>query len=481
MAELSVKRYQPVVRRVRWLARWVLTMAFVLGGAATIRAFGASAGSSAPSVSPGALSQSALLPLGLVFVGLLVCSGLISSSETALFSLDKLDLNRLRSSKRWYDRTIIRLLDRPNDTLVTILILNNFANISASLTAGAVMDRELGEASALGFTLAAVVATSGILIVGEILPKLLALHTARRSARVLAPPLAMFSAALSPFRWLINLLLGGLYRLMAIPERPEEEISEEELKAMISSGEVSQVLEADEREMIDGVFDLRRTVAEQIMTPRLLITAIPDDLTQEQMLARLQEIPNNRVLVYHESLDELAGFLLVKEVLLSPDRPWREHLREALCVPERVGLLNLLKIFRRQRTKMAVVVDEFGAVTGIVTLQDLLEEIVGDIYEQHEHPKQDIQPIGPRRWRVAGSAELFEVADLLKIDVPETMGRTVGGFVMNSLGRIPQVGDELTMEGWIFIVREMSGRRVHALEIVAEPTDHQLAGKEPGR
>jgi putative hemolysin len=273
-----------------------------------------------------------------------------------------------------------------------------------------------------------------------------------------------------PFRRLIHLILSGLFTLFRIPNKPgDEEVSEDELKVMISSGEVSQVLEEDEREMIDGVFDLRHLVAAEIMTPRPVVQAIPDELTQAEVVQRLREAGHNRVLVYHESLDELVGFLLVKEVLLEPHGDWQLHLREPVCVPEGVGLLDLLKTFRRERTKMAVVVDEYGGVAGIVTLQDLLEEIVGDIYEKHEPVDQEIHPLAPDVWRVAGSASLLDLADTLDVDFPEDKGRTVGGFIMNTLARIPVAGDEVAHRAVSLRVEEMAGRRVHLVTVRRAP------------
>ncbi len=402
------------------------------------------------------------------FCVMLIGSGLLSSSETALFSLDKLDLSLMRSSERWNDRTILRLLDRPNDTLITILVLNNVVNISASLSAGALM-RQLfrGTEATVAFTLAAAMATLGILLVGEILPKMIAHLKPLRVARFLSPPLAAAAWAITPLRLLIGVGMRGLFRAFKIPEEAAgEDISEEELKAMIGSGEVSQVLEADERQMIDGVFELRGTSVDQILTPRLSVTAVPDDLEQPEMIERLRSSPNSRVLVYRETLDHLIGFLLVKEVLLDPERPWRELLREPVLVPERIELLDLLKLFRRRRTKMAVVVDEYGGVAGIVALQDLLEEIVGDIYEKHERTPVEIVALeAGRRWRVAGSVGVDRLGGELGVEFPSHLGRTVGGFMMNSLGRIPRVGDEVVHDGFQLHIQEMAGRRVNAIEV----------------
>lgn len=416
-----------------------------------------------------------------LFFGLLIGSGIVSSTETALFSLDKLDQSKMRGSTHWIDHAVIRLLNQANDTLVTILILNNFINIAASLAAAALMETLLRGAGAGAFILAAFMATTGILLFGEIMPKILAHMNPPAASRVLAPPLLVAAWLLKWPRSLMGIFLRQLLRWLKVPDpEPQVDVSEEELKVMFSSGEVSQVLEEDEREMIDGVFDLRRTEVAEIMTPRMSVAAVPDDLDQETMVERLREFANNRVLVYHESLDELVGFVLVKEILLDAQGEWRNHLREPVCVPERMGLLDLLKTFRRRRTKMAVVVDEYGGVAGIVTLQDLLEEIVGDIYERHEQSQVDIETISEEQWRVRGSVSLSHLADELEVTLPEELGRTVGGLVMNSLGRIPDVGDEITYDGLHFQVEEMVGRRVQSLLIHRVPTASVGAGDSEG-
>jgi CBS domain containing-hemolysin-like protein len=415
---------------------------------------------------PGSAGVGGAGSLWVVLAGLLLASGLVSASETALFSLDKLDVSQLRGSRSLAARLTMRLLDRPNDTLVSILILNNFVNIAVTLTVAALADGLLAGAPAEAFTLAAAASTGCILLFGEILPKMLAHSHPRAGARLLAPPLSVVSYVLTPVRMTLHLTLRGLYGLFRIPESaPMEEVSEEELKVMINSGEVSSVLEADELEMIDGVFDLRHTTIEEIMTPRTSIVAIPDDLDQAEVVRRLRETTNNRVLIHHDTLDDLVGFVLVKEVLLEPETPWHKHLREPLCVPEQMRLLDLLKLFRRQRMKMAVAVDEYGGVSGIVSHQDLLEEIVGDIYEKHEQRQLWIEPSGEGRWLLNGSLDLDEAAEQLMVEFPTRRGRTVGGFVMNTLGRIPRVGDSVEHAGLQFRVTEMSARRVHRLEV----------------
>ena len=455
-------------RRAPRLGRLAAGLALAAVGAAW---GGAAATGSATASAGAALGR----PAWVFFALLLAGSGVISASETALFSLDKLDLVHFKGSKRWTDRSILALLLRPNDTLITILTLNNLVNLAASLTAGALMEAALGGAGPLAFGLAVLVATSGILIVGEIVPKTVGHLHPRRTARLLAAPLLAADWLLIPVRRGIGAFIQALVRLLRLPMTDAKgEVTEEELKVMMNSGEISSVLEEDEREMIDGVFELRHTMVAEIMNPRTAMAALPDDLSQEAIVARLREIPHHRVPIYHGDLDHLLGFVLAKEVLLDETGPWRRHLREALCVPERIGLPDLLKMFRRQRTKIAIVVDEWGGVAGMVTLQDLLEEIVGDIYEKHETAQPELAALpeldkggGAERWRVAGTMPLDEVGQRLGVQFPEHRGRTIGGFVMNSLGHIPRPGDTVEFERLNLQVEKMAARRVLSILVTA--------------
>lgn len=444
------------------LLKALLPAAAVMGGAWLALAAPASG------AQPGAAGSSAVMIV--LFAGLLVVSGLVSACETALFSLDKLDLSQMRNSGHWADRRVTGLLDRSHDTLIAILILNNTVNIAVALTSGALMERLFaGRAAAEAFVAAAALATVLILIFGEIVPKILANLHARRAARFLGPPLAIFTGLLHAVH-VAPAIRRGL-RLMRIPTAPSpEEVSQQELKSMIQSGEVSSVLEEDEREMIEGVFELRNTTAGDIMTPRIEITALRESMTQEEVIAALREMGHSRVLVCRESLDEPTGFLLAKEVLLEARGDWRKHLRQPLAVPEMIGLHELLKAFRRERTKVAVVADEYGGVAGLVTLHDLLEHIVGDIREKHDKGQDSVVELGGDEWRIAGQLALDECADLLGVAFPSDKGRTLGGFAMNTLCHIPTPGEELRHENLTIRIDAMAGRRILSLHVTRDET-----------
>jgi len=405
-------------------------------------------------------------PLFITFAILLILSAFAAGSETAIFSLNKLDVIQLRNQPSRSSQALIYLLDHPNGTLITLLTVNNFVNIGLSLTAGALTESYLHGQTAASIGLAALIATSVILVFGEVLPKCVAHIRALNVARVIAWPTAGLAILMAPIRITINGIVHYGFRVFNIQQpKPTDEISEEELEAVIRTGEVSTLLEEDEMGMIEGVFELRHTFAEEIMVPRTAVTSVPDTLSQEEMLARLKPVIYSRVVVYHETLDHPIGFLLIKEVLLNPGTNWREFIREPLMVPVRIRLIDLLKQFRRSASKIALLVDEYGGVAGIVTLHDLLEEIVGDIHEQHETVVAECQQIGEGHWKVNGQMNLEEFAEKVSFEFPEDVATTVGGFMMNTLGRVPTVGSELEYDGLKMKVTRMAGRRIALLEI----------------
>ncbi|MCH8332594.1 HlyC/CorC family transporter [Candidatus Sumerlaeota bacterium] len=418
-------------------------------------------------------------------VGLLLLSGLVSGSETAIFSLNKLDVIHARRSTARYDRALISLLDRPNDTLTTILVLNNLINVALALSAGALMERMeqyVAVPAWLGFVLAGFFAASFILVFGEILPKSLAHARAPQIARAMAWPTAAAALVLTPIRILMNRFIGWVFAALKVPKAEMTDVvSEEELKAMISTGDVATLLEADEREMIQGVFELGDTFVEEIMVPRTEVVACSVKQGQREMMTMLRGTGHTRLLIYGENLDHLVGFVLSKEVLLSPDRDWKEFIRDVLIVPERVRLFDLLARFRRGSAKIAVVVDEYGGMAGIVTLHDVLEEIVGDRAERHEHVEDDCRLLGPGHWRVRGKMRLPDLGRELEVEFPDNMGTTVGGFFMNKSGKVPSEGAELRHNGLSLKVTRMVGRRITFLEVRAAPDQELDAGAGQAR
>ncbi len=450
------------------LGRYFLILALVLTGAlASSPLWGQiSSVSSAEGAGGAPEFDRAPAPLVIFFVFLLCASGTVSGSETAIFSLNKVDLVRARRKPTASSRALIGLLDHPNGTLTTLLVLNNLLNVALSLTAGALTESLFSGLTVAGFAAAAFGATALLLTFGEVVPKCIAHVHASTVAHLVALPTAAAATILTPARLPMNAIIRWVFARFGIRSaRVTDRLSEDELKAMIQTGEAATVLEEDEREMIHSVFELSQTFAEEIMVPRPEVVGFDQSLRQDEMLAALRGERRSRVLIYHDSLDNLVGFVLAKEVLLNPERDWRESMREAMCVPERIKLLDLLARFRRHSVNIAVLVDEYGGVAGLVTIRDLLEEIVGDLSERHEAVTMDLEQLGANRWVARGRMNLDELGEELDGRFPEDIGTTVGGFIMNMLGHVPKTGDELRYDGLVMKVTRMTGRRISRVEI----------------
>lgn len=409
-------------------------------------------------------SEHVLLPL---FCLLLVLSGFVSGTETAIFSLDRIDILQLKSDSKGFRYALRYLLERPNDTLTTILILNNLINVAISLVGGAMAEVYFSTLSPLALAGVAFCVTSLILTFGEVVPKCVAQVTAHTIAPYAAWPTYLIATALRPVRRLMNAFIGWIFELLHVPLAGEADlVSEEELKVMLSAGRVSNLLEEEERDMILGVFELDDTYAEQIMVPRNEVLALSEALSQSEVVEKLKSAPHSRILVYRDDLDHLLGFVLAKEVLLNDPGDWHKCIREIICIPERMRLDDLLRQFRRNSTKIVAVVDEYGQVAGIVTIRDLLEEIVGDMAERHEKVVPEVRIQNDGSVSVLGRTKLADLARALSVEFPPDIGATAGGFVMNMLGQVPHEGAEVNYAAYTFRVKRMIGRKVNVIEVV---------------
>ena len=234
---------------------------------------------------------------------------------------------------------------------------------------------------------------------------------------------------------------------------------------MIAGSDLDGGLEQDERELIDSVVEFGSARARDIMTPRPQLCAFPDTTPHDAMVERMRRLQFSRVLVYRETLDDIRGVLHVKDLLLNPEGDYRTMLRKPLVVPENKGLTDLLREFRLRRVHIAVVCDEYGRTAGVVTMDDLLEEIVGEITDENRGGPEAIRQIGPTTWLVPGRTDVVDLRDQLGLDLSEELGRTVSGYLTNRLGRIPAVGDSIEQEGFRLTVERMGVRRIAMLRV----------------
>lgn len=411
------------------------------------------------------LSGEQALDLGLLGL-LIIMSAFFSGSETALMSLDRLRVKYLARKEVPGASRLERLLDRPERLLSAILVGNNLVNIAASVIATALCLQLFG---AHGEWLTIVILTPLLLIFGEVGPKVCAARFPEKISFAVLTPIQAIQWLLTPVTW----LTGWVTRLFTLLLRGGEErplISEDELRSFIEFGEHAGVVAKEKRKMLHGVFDLGEVRVRDVMVPRTEVVGIDADAPFSEVMKIVGTTRHSRFPVYEGGLDRVIGVIHTKEILDCLDNPaafsLRRLARPPLFVPEAKPIEALLQSFRRKRVHLAMVVDEYGGVEGIVTLEDIFEVIVGDIQDEYDDEEALIRPAGPRHFLVDGSAALGTVNQRFGLDLAAEHVTTLAGFVLHALGRIPAAGDLFTVDGVIFTVRRMTDRRIDEIEIV---------------
>ena len=388
-------------------------------------------------------------------------SAFFAASEIALFSLSKVQRLSYEQRGGFIHQIISWLYDRRVRVLNTILLGNNFVNIGASLSGGAIAQHYFQGNSVLAFIFGALGVTIIIIFFGEVIPKSMSVEKGERIIHITAPLLSGIVFILTPILTIITEISNLILKLMGIkPFHGEEFISDEEMKILVSHGALRPSVEKSEMDMIGGVLDFSESTVDEIMTPRTDLAAFPENIIEEELITVLKHCPYSRVLIYRNNLDNVIGILHVKEVLLHPGQSFKKYLREPKFVPPKKDLYELLKEFRISRTHIAVVVDEYGGVAGVVSLHDLLEEIFGKIEEKTKTEDTLLLSLGDLEYKIQGKMDVWDINTKLGIKLPEAQGRTLSGYLMNQLGRIPQAGDHFKDEWGEYEILEVAHRRI---------------------
>lgn len=417
----------------------------------------------------------------IVFCICLLVSAFFSGSETALTSMSKLRVKRLFSEGEGAYQKLEPWLKEPNRFLATILIGNNFVNILASVIAAHLCELILLEwfqvtnAVAYGSAMAVAITTFLLLVFGEIVPKTFSKeHAVSISLKVIGPLDTMYKI-LRPFIgffvWISNLIirLTGGREIREVPL-----LTEDDVRTLIELSEKEGVLEEDEREMIHSIIDFGETYAKEIMTPRVDIQAIQVNLGLEEVRREAICKGHSRIPVYEENLDQIVGILFVKDLLRveNGDRETfnlRNIVRPALFVPKSKKVDDLLQTFQTEKNHMAIVVDEYGLTAGLVTIEDVLEEIVGDIQDEYDQELPDYEIQNDGSILADAKIDLDILSEVLSIEFPEEDVETLGGFISSLLGEVPPAGEKVEFKNHQFIVLESDERKIRRVKIVKLP------------
>jgi CBS domain containing-hemolysin-like protein len=415
--------------------------------------------------------------LTILIVALIFC-GLASAAETALTTISHFKLKDLVAEDEQNALKIDRLLADPNTYLTTILIVNTISVIVVSCMATMLA---LRVSTNWGDLLAIILSSLIVLIFCEILPKTAALQNPLRLARFIVRPMRTVAWLLRPLVWFLNAFTALLVRLFGGHVRHQGPfVTEEELRMLVNYGEEEGVLEQEETEMINSIFEFADTTVREVMVPRIDMVTLANDATVNQAVDVALEGGFSRIPVYEESegVDEIIGILYTKDLLRQLREghqaiPVRDLVRPAYFVPETKKLDELLREIRQNRIHMVVVVDEYGSVAGLVTIEDLVEEIVGDIQDEYDHEEKLYEQINENEYVFDAKISIYDFNELMDMHLDDSDYETLGGFVYAQLGKIPNAGDTIEFEKLKITVLATRGRRITKIRVERTPVQSE--------
>ncbi|MBI4276894.1 MAG: HlyC/CorC family transporter [Armatimonadetes bacterium] len=406
---------------------------------------------------------------------LLLLSAFFSGTETALFAVNRLRLRRLDEEGNLRAGLVLRMLEDPGRPLTAILVGNNVTNVAASVLAALIFLRLFGPGA--GPWVAILVVTVALLVIGEITPKTFASKYAERIALWAARPIYLLSRVLFPIIQVLSAVTNVFLRpLGARVDLHSPLVTEDEIKQLVKMGEEEGIIEQDEREMIHSIFEFGETLVREVMVPRIDMVCVEADATLDEVLEAVLQHGHSRIPVFEEDIDHIVGIAYVKDLLRDLKRGRlqvraRELMRPALFVPETKKVDDLFQELQRKKVHMAVVVDEFGGTAGLVTIEDLLEEIVGPIMDEYDVEERPVEIVDDRTAVVDARVHIEEVNEALGLDLPQEEVDTIGGFVYSLLGHVPIQGETVHYDGVEIRVERIDGQRIAKVKITKQAAD----------
>lgn len=404
----------------------------------------------------------------LVILGVcILLSGFFSGSETALISVPRERVEQLLATDR-RARRLETLVGDMDTTLSTLLVANNFVNILGASVATVLFVDLLGHE--WGPWVATFAVTAVILIVGEITPKSLATRFPERFSLLVAPPVFVLSRVIRPISRMFLAVARLLFRIFRVGTGADRSIvTDEDIRAMAALGERTGDIASAEREIIESLFGLADRTVREVMTPRTEIYTLDSPVTIDDVRRLVAQTGHSRFPVIKDDLDHLVGILYVKDLLGMPADPATSDIhrviREPVYVPESKSVLDLLMEMRAGRLTFSVVTDEHGGIEGVVTIKDLVSELVGELQDEYDVDEPDIIAVGDDQWVVDGRMPVDDLENELDREFPEGEYTTVAGLVIDQARRIPRVGDRVEVDGFLFEVLLMDRNRVERVRV----------------
>lgn len=420
----------------------------------------------------------------IILIILLVLSAFFSSAETALTTVNKIRMRTLAENGHKRAATVIKIIEDQGKMLSAILIGNNVVNLSAS-SLMTMLAADFFGSKAVG--IATGVLTLLILVFGEITPKTISTISSEAISLNYAPFIYGLMYLLTPVIFLVNQLSMGVLRLLRIdPNKKQESITEDELRTIVEVSHEEGVIQTEEKKMITNVFDFGDNLAKDIMVPRIDMTFIQADATYDELLEVFREEKYTRIPVYEDSTDNVIGIINVKDLLLLDSKEnfsIRDFLRQPLYTYEFKKAAELMVEMRKTLSNLVIVLDEYGATAGLITLEDMLEEIVGEIRDEYdEDEEENLVELAPGEYRVDGSMKLNDLNDHLNLKLESEDYDSLGGLVIGLLDHLPEEGEEVVHEGLRMVVEHMDKNRIEAVHLyLPEEKEEEGAGTDEGQ
>jgi len=427
----------------------------------------------------------------IVLIILIGCNAFFAAGEIAIITFNDNKMKKLAQEGDKRARILLKLTENSSSFLATIQVGVTLSGFLASAVAAESFAARIVEAFAeadITYSFIGPVALVAVtmalsfisLVFGELVPKRIAMQKAEKISFAVSLPLYLIAKAAKPFIWLLTLVTNGLLRLFGVdPNENNVNVTEEEIRMLVDAGEEKGVIEEDEKDMINNIFEFNDTTVDEIMTHRTELLSLDISMTVREALATALENGYSRIPVYEEDIDTVKGILYVKDLLQYVGRSipreitLKEVLRKAYFVPEGKPCSDLFDEFKEKKLQMAIVVDEYGGTSGVITMEDLLESIVGNIQDEYDNEEEEITEVSETEFYIDGATLLSDVCDMLEVALPEGDYDTLAGLLVSELGRIPEEDEQvdLTINDVQFTVCEMEDNRIAKIKAVKQPEE----------
>ncbi len=413
---------------------------------------------------------------GILIVFLFVLSAFFSGTETAFFSLPRIYLKKLENSDRKGSKLILTLLRQPRRLLITILLGNTFVNmaISSLATLIALDIAENGWNESTVVTIQVILTTLAVVIFGEVIPKLAALATASEFARLASPPMLFFKTVFFPPVWLIEKLSLLISRKQSTDKHLAAHFTTEEFHNLIQSESSKHSLDEHEKQMLVGLFRFREAKLTEIYVPRVKVVAIEEKQSMDELRDLIVSSGFSRIPVYRETIDDIIGVIYVKDLLLYPEKKLIvDIMRPAWFVTENMKVQTLLNQFKTRKLQVAVVVDEYGGTSGIISLEDILEEIVGEIHDEYDQDEiPEIARIDETTSKVKGVLNIRQFNHEFGVEIDPEEFDNIAQFLLSQFNHVPAIGETYSLdEGLEFTVLDSDGKSIKFVQVTRRETD----------